>query len=598
MEERRLSSDCSNTLGTLSWARTRLIVEPTSGLPPEIAAALEFSANAHAGQKREGIKGGNSIPYFTHPVEVARLCAELWMEAGVTNPPAKVLVCAALLHDTLEDCAVSAAELETRFGKEVCRLVLALTKPRLRKKESASARLQRFTRQISAGGLPAVFLKCCDLMHNLAELENTPVDVLRRTVEKGRSYYLPLLESVAIGAEFGKRVVEAIARAEDALGSRCAEVSVGTAGTRLQRVLAKARARKTEVHDAAHLLREILGFGEVVVVQFPRHGSAVVIAGSLNVPLDAGRLDMIRQTAIEHGGFTTVKPKLFRTGPSAAPKEVVYSACLEHGFDGSDTLIVCAMPTSWKDPTSPLPAEVIMRLILAVVTQPSVELFRDLAEEALGLGLELDLAFALEIGVQRGQLSQLVEWRQKCELACQLVEGEVRAFLHTESQRGPLWHRIRVEHRVKSCASILRKFASGTRSRWPDFVSLEDIAGVRVVCPTAWHVERLAHFVTETSNVRILAGPLRRYDLKPTLDGYRGIHAIRLVAVPGVLTAVPCEIQLRTVLQDAWATLSHTVAYKEGRVAEQTHSSALRNLGIRLAECELAITGIFGQLDM
>ena len=77
----------------------------------KIHDAIIFAAKAHEGQRRKG----TDIPYITHPFEVAQIL----MEAGCDE----TLIIAGLLHDTLEDTEVTAAEIEEQFGPEVLALV-------------------------------------------------------------------------------------------------------------------------------------------------------------------------------------------------------------------------------------------------------------------------------------------------------------------------------------------------------------------------------------------------------------------------------------------------------------------------------------------
>ncbi len=83
-------------------------------LPPEdeamIARAFEFAREAHQGQAR---KSGE--PFILHPVEVAIILADLRMDAET--------ICAALLHDTVEDTPVTAEEVEAEFNDQVRSLV-------------------------------------------------------------------------------------------------------------------------------------------------------------------------------------------------------------------------------------------------------------------------------------------------------------------------------------------------------------------------------------------------------------------------------------------------------------------------------------------
>lgn len=84
--------------------------------------ALDFSARAHEGQKVPG----SGYPYVVHSVkvtmEVLHACA---MDRGVD---ADLALCAAMLHDTIEDTSVTFATIEQEFGLPVANGVMALTK--------------------------------------------------------------------------------------------------------------------------------------------------------------------------------------------------------------------------------------------------------------------------------------------------------------------------------------------------------------------------------------------------------------------------------------------------------------------------------------
>lgn len=76
-----------------------------------IHRGIEFAVQAHGEQKRKG----SEIPYIVHPFETALILAQ----AGADRK----LVCAGLLHDTLEDTAITYEQLEQEFGTEVADLV-------------------------------------------------------------------------------------------------------------------------------------------------------------------------------------------------------------------------------------------------------------------------------------------------------------------------------------------------------------------------------------------------------------------------------------------------------------------------------------------
>src|SRR4051812_802993 len=86
---------------------------------PLIFKAMQFAEKAHRGQFR---KYNTDIPYFIHPMRVMyRL-----RDKGKTHDN---ILCAALLHDTVEDCGVKFEELERAFNKDIAFLVLELTQP-------------------------------------------------------------------------------------------------------------------------------------------------------------------------------------------------------------------------------------------------------------------------------------------------------------------------------------------------------------------------------------------------------------------------------------------------------------------------------------
>lgn len=84
-----------------------------------VAKALHFAATKHKKQKRKG----SGLPYIVHPVLVMYLLTKY--KGNSKNVEA--LICAALLHDTIEDTDCTYAELEREFGPLVASLVMELT---------------------------------------------------------------------------------------------------------------------------------------------------------------------------------------------------------------------------------------------------------------------------------------------------------------------------------------------------------------------------------------------------------------------------------------------------------------------------------------
>lgn len=91
---------------------------------------------------------------------------------------------------------------------------------------------------------------------------------------------------------------------------------------------------------------------------------------------------------------------------------------------------------------------------------------------------------------------------------------------------------------------------------------LDDIAGVRVVCPFVSDVYHVAQMLTGQDDVELLHS--KDYIANPKANGYRSLHLI--VRIPVFLSdrveKVKVEVQLRTIAMDFWATLEHKLFYK------------------------------------
>jgi guanosine-3',5'-bis(diphosphate) 3'-pyrophosphohydrolase len=83
-----------------------------------IIKAARFAADKHRNQRRKDVEAS---PYINHPIALAHVLAN---EGGITDP---VVLCGALLHDTIEDTNTTADELRAEFGDEITDVVLDVT---------------------------------------------------------------------------------------------------------------------------------------------------------------------------------------------------------------------------------------------------------------------------------------------------------------------------------------------------------------------------------------------------------------------------------------------------------------------------------------
>ena len=129
-----------------------------------VRKAYERAASAHTGQRR--LSGED---YVNHPLEVAAILADLELDAPTIS--------AALLHDTVEDTALTADEVEREFGPEVARLVDGVTKLgriALRSDQQQQAENIRKMMVAMAEDLRVVLIKLADRLHNMRTLDPLP----------------------------------------------------------------------------------------------------------------------------------------------------------------------------------------------------------------------------------------------------------------------------------------------------------------------------------------------------------------------------------------------------------------------------------------
>lgn len=103
---------------------------PTADTLSLIVRALAFASEKHRDQRR---KDADASPYINHPIALANVLVN---EGGIDDP---LVICAALLHDTVEDTETSFEEIEAHFGREIADVVREVTDdkelPKARRKE-------------------------------------------------------------------------------------------------------------------------------------------------------------------------------------------------------------------------------------------------------------------------------------------------------------------------------------------------------------------------------------------------------------------------------------------------------------------------------
>ena len=122
-----------------------------------------------------------------------------------------------------------------------------------------------------------------------------------------------------------------------------------------------------------------------------------------------------------------------------------------------------------------------------------------------------------------------------------------------------------IESRLKKPSSIARKLEKMGHEVTVENMTkhLSDIAGIRVLCAYIDDIYEIARMLAHQKDVEIIT--VKDYIKHPKDNGYRSYHMI--VEIPVYFSddvrPVRCEIQIRTIAMDFWATLDHDMQYKK-----------------------------------
>ncbi|MBA3720359.1 MAG: bifunctional (p)ppGpp synthetase/guanosine-3',5'-bis(diphosphate) 3'-pyrophosphohydrolase, partial [Nocardioidaceae bacterium] len=142
--------------------------------------AYETAERMHEGQWR---KSGD--PYITHPLAVTTVLAEL----GMTTPT----LCAALLHDTVEDTTYTLAQLRADFGDEVAALVDGVSKlDKVKYGDSAQAETIRKMVVAMSKDIRVLVIKLADRLHNMRTLRHVKKESQARKARETLEIFAPL----------------------------------------------------------------------------------------------------------------------------------------------------------------------------------------------------------------------------------------------------------------------------------------------------------------------------------------------------------------------------------------------------------------------
>ena len=186
---------------TLTLKSKTFLTEICKYLPEEksaqVAEALKYASQCHQGQKRV-----SGAPYIEHPLNTALLLADMRLDATA--------LCAALLHDVIEDCGVSTDELTARFGPHVSKLVDGVTKlTRMEISEGSGPSVLTLEDRLNvetlrkmlvamAEDIRVVLIKLADRLHNMFTLNFLSPERQKTISQETLDIYAPLAHRLGI----------------------------------------------------------------------------------------------------------------------------------------------------------------------------------------------------------------------------------------------------------------------------------------------------------------------------------------------------------------------------------------------------------------
>ncbi len=154
-----------------------------------ITKAFNFAKQAHKGVRRL-----SGEPYIMHPIAVAQIACE---EVGLGSTS----ICAALLHDVVEDTDYTTEDIENIFGAKIAQIVDGLTKISGGIfGEQASAQAENFKKLLltMSDDIRVILIKICDRLHNMRTLESQPANKKYKIAGETLYIYAPLANRLGL----------------------------------------------------------------------------------------------------------------------------------------------------------------------------------------------------------------------------------------------------------------------------------------------------------------------------------------------------------------------------------------------------------------
>ncbi len=213
-----------------------------------VREAYKFADAAHLGQFR-----ASGLPYITHPIAVAGLCADWKLDAQA--------IMAALMHDTIEDQGVTKTELIEKFGAPTADLVDGLTKlDKLHFNTREESQAESFRKMLlaMARDVRVILIKLADRLHNMRTMQAMAADKRRRIARETLDIYAPIAHRLGLNQIYRE------------LQELCFELLYPWRHAALAKAVKRARGHRRDIVDRVQ---------KEVEKAFGQHKIKVVVSG-------------------------------------------------------------------------------------------------------------------------------------------------------------------------------------------------------------------------------------------------------------------------------------------------------------------------------
>lgn len=575
-----------NSKFTLAALKEELHAE----LPPElrsskiIDAALTIAFEAHKGQVREHRDSSKTgVPYIVHPVGVAKLALQHWKK-GELPDTLETVVAAALTHDTIEDSTIDFSELSTRTSERCASLVLSLSKPSISKGASREERNKKFLEQIRQAGPTSIYIKLCDIMHNLSRPSTMPFSLLDKTLRKASGPYTKLSQGLVFEERLNKFLREHIDIGMELLSQRN-DKTIGydpnDFSSFLTYQISLSRSKVLEEHDIVAGIQKIPGV--TICSTIPIYAFVENVFAKEEVELTQDQINKITIGLISKNSYRPEPPLFSRDQAKSLSFSRLITVPMFNNLLVQNTPVI-ALAVNDKS----APAWLNDTTLRSVVTLMSERLLaqqmnelNELSEAIRHFKIDIDPHVARELHLSIAQIPKIKTILE----AADYVRRNILINIENLLKNSGLGEDVdRIESRTKRADASLKKI----KSRNADGIEfLDDLVGIRLVSLTRNSKKTLANLFLKwlsepdgllTNSLAIIDGSISIEEIS-SVAGYSATHIRFEIETPGnKFGKVGCEVQLRTLFEDAWARISQTMAYKQRLLSKSKTKKLLEDL--------------------